>query len=89
MTFGSQFLSQVLDSGQYADAASYPKGVARPKNALRDPLGYTTVLAANVTLMVVDHSQLETRPEPNAVERLTSARFCRFSTGKPEELLFM
>ena len=73
--FGSQFLSQVLDSGQYADAAGYPKDVARPENVLRDPLGYATVLAANVTLMVVDHSQLESRPVPQRWEDLLAPDF--------------
>ena len=63
--FGSQFLTHVLDSGQYADAASYSKDTARPEDALRDPLGYATVLAANVTLMDVEHSQLGPRPKPN------------------------
>ena len=73
--FGSQFLSQVLDSGQYADAAGYPKDVARAENVLRDPLGYATVLAANVTLMVVDHSKLESRPVPQCWEDLLAPDF--------------
>ncbi len=73
--FGSQFLSQVLDSGQYADAAGYPKDVARPENVLRDPLGYATVLAANVTLMVVDHSQLGSRTVPQRWEDLLAPDF--------------
>ncbi len=73
--FGSQFLTHVLDSGQYADAASYSKDTARPEDALRDPLGYATVLAANVTLMVVDHSQLGTRPKPKRWEDLLAPDF--------------
>jgi len=73
--FGSQFLSQVLDSGQYADAATYPKDITRPENVLRDPLGYATVLAANVTLMVVDHTKLESRPVPRRWEDLLTPAF--------------
>jgi len=73
--FGSQFLTQVLDGGQYADAAGYPKDIARPENVLRDPLGYATVLAANVTLVVVDHSQLGSRPVPQCWEDLLAPDF--------------
>lgn len=63
--FGGRFIRQVLDSGHFVDVASYPRDPGFSGSALRDPLGHATVLAANVTLIVVDFGQLGSRPVPH------------------------
>jgi len=73
--FGRQFVSSVLDCGQFDDVANYPWDPERRETALRDPLGHATVLAANVTVMVVDHMQLGTRAAPRSWKDLLAPEF--------------
>lgn len=64
--YARHFLQNVLDTGSFEDVASYPIDDLRREAGLRDPAGHATVLAANVTLMVVDHEKLGPRSVPHA-----------------------
>lgn len=75
--FARSFLRDVLDSGGFEDVAGYAKDDARGDAGLRDPAGHATVLAANVTLMVVDHEKLGHRPLPHAWRDLLASEFER------------
>lgn len=75
--FSRRFITNVLDSGHYADTASYPLDAQRAESTLRDPKGHATVLAANVTVIVVDHTQLGARPVPRSWSELRSAEFAK------------
>jgi ABC-type Fe3+ transport system substrate-binding protein len=61
--YSPSFVRSVIDSGDCLDVAAFPMD-ARPESSFRDPLGRCTVIAANVTVMAVDRSQLRGRPIP-------------------------
>ncbi|HEY5956924.1 MAG TPA: ABC transporter substrate-binding protein [Polyangiaceae bacterium] len=73
--YAKGFLDAVLDAGHYEDVAAYPRDELRRETGLRDPKGHATVLAANVTLMVVDHTQLGERDVPRAWKDLLAPQF--------------
>lgn len=73
--FGRRFITEVLDGGLFRDVALYPRDPDLSGTALRDPLGHATVLAANVTLLVVDHTQMGTRPMPRSWRDLLAPEF--------------
>jgi hypothetical protein len=73
--FYREFLEKVLDRGYYEDVAEYRFDPERRETILRDPLGHATVLAANVTVMVVDHTHLGSRPPPKGWKDLLDPAF--------------
>jgi hypothetical protein len=73
--FYREFLENVLDRGHYKDVAEYRFDPERRETILRDPLGHATVLGANVTVMVVDHTHLRSRPFPKRWKDLTQPEF--------------
>jgi ABC-type Fe3+ transport system substrate-binding protein len=75
--FGGAFVSRVLDSGTYADAAPYPRNSHAANASLRDPLGNATVLAANITVLVIDDTHIGTRSRPGSWRDLIQDSFAR------------
>jgi len=75
--FGQKFVTNVLDSGNFGDVADYPLDSSRSESNLRDPQRHATVLAANVTVIVVDHTHLGSRQAPERWTDLLSPEFER------------
>jgi ABC-type Fe3+ transport system substrate-binding protein len=73
--YARRFIEDILDSGSYSDVASYPRDEDRCETILRDPAGHATVLAANVTIIVVDHTRLGNRRAPRAWRDLLAPEF--------------
>lgn len=73
--YAKAFIDGVLDSGAYEDVAPYVRDESRRETQLRDPKGSATVLAANITLMVVDHKHLGDRKMPESWDDLLLPEF--------------
>jgi len=67
--YGRASRERLMDSGAFSDVSKWGVGEG-PMADLRDPLGHVTVLAANLTVLVVDDARAQGRVPLNAWEDL-------------------
>jgi ABC-type Fe3+ transport system substrate-binding protein len=67
--FGAPSRERLMDSGAYEDLSGWADGTGELA-ALRDPLGHVTVVACNLTVLVVDDTRAQGRKPLHAWEDL-------------------
>lgn len=73
--FNQRFIKRFIDKGFFIDAAHYQPHKRYSQIGIKDPGGNYTILAMNVLVMVIDHSQIGTTAFPKKWEDILNPEF--------------
>ncbi|EGW37551.1 ABC transporter substrate-binding protein [Desulfosporosinus sp. OT] len=73
--FHQRFIQRFIDKGFFLDAANYQPHNRYLNSGIKDPGGNYTILAMNVLVMVIDHSQIGSTDFPKKWEDILNPEF--------------